>query len=124
MIVTVDTQELKDRILQELQYVQYFKVVAYPKKRGKVKKVYSIDPNNISFLLKLKDAKFIIKENSVFSIQVKSIKDKELLEDQSRLVHNWMELVWLQRKANQRWIGLDSDKAGILMHIYLDSVTL
>jgi len=54
-------------------------------------------------------------------IIVNSEEQKEMLIEQSKYIHDFMEVVRYRDKNNmirEKWVGLNSDKAGILMHIY------
>lgn len=47
---------------------------------------------------------------------------KELLR-QSEYIHDFVEVIKFKTKdgkIKEKWIGLDSDKAGTLMHIYMN----
>jgi hypothetical protein len=54
---------------------------------------------------------------------IKIIVDSEELKQdlikEFEYVHDFMARCYLKRKGAQRLIGLDSDKAGSLMHIYM-----
>lgn len=47
-------------------------------------------------------------------IIVESEELKQEILKQSRYIHDFLE------EVDGKWIGLDSDKAGILMHLYLN----
>ena len=56
-------------------------------------------------------------------IFVDSEEQKQRLLEESIYIHNFMEPVHYKNKNGRskiKWIGLDSDKAGLLMHIYLN----
>ena len=58
----------------------------------------------------------------MMKIYVDSEEEKQELIDQSRYIHDFLEVVKFKTKSGEikeRWIGLDSDKAGVLMHIYM-----
>lgn len=55
-------------------------------------------------------------------IYVDTEEAKQDLLEQSKYIHDFMEVVKFKTKdgkIKERWIGLDSDKAGSLMHIYM-----
>jgi len=56
-------------------------------------------------------------------IVVKSEELKNQILEQSKYVHDFLEVVKYKNKKGEKkekWIGLDSDKAGLLMHLYLN----
>ena len=58
----------------------------------------------------------------MIKIYVDTEEEKQDLLNQSKYVHDFMEVVKVKTKdgkIKERWIGLDSDKAGGLMHIYM-----
>ena len=55
-------------------------------------------------------------------IHVNTEEEKQDLLNQSKYIHDFLEVVKFKDKDGKRiekWIGLDSDKAGTLMHIYM-----
>ena len=54
---------------------------------------------------------------------MKIIVDTQELKDQliaeSKYVHDYVYVNRSRKNGKTKWIGLDSDKAGILMHIYV-----
>lgn len=55
-------------------------------------------------------------------IYVDTEEQKEDLINQSKYIHDFLEVVKYKNKngkVEEKWIGLDSDKAGSLMHIYM-----
>ena len=58
----------------------------------------------------------------MMKIYVDTEDEKQDLINQSKYVHDFLEVVKFKTKdgkIKERWIGLDSDKAGGLMHIYM-----
>jgi len=58
----------------------------------------------------------------MIKIYVDTEEDKQSLIDQSKYIHDFLEVVKCKDKdgnPNEKWIGLDSYKAGGLMHIYM-----
>jgi hypothetical protein len=56
-------------------------------------------------------------------IYVDTEEQKQDLLEQSKYIHDFLEIVKVKTKDNKvktKWIGLDSDKAGTLMHIYMN----
>lgn len=57
----------------------------------------------------------------MIKIYVSTEEEKEIIINQSRYIHDFLEVV--KYKTNngikQKYIGLDSDKANFLMHIYM-----
>jgi hypothetical protein len=56
-------------------------------------------------------------------IYVDTEKQKQDLLRQSEYIHDFVEVIKFKTKdgdIKERWIGLDSDKAGTLMHIYMN----
>lgn len=56
-------------------------------------------------------------------IYVDAEEQKQDLLEQSKYIHDFLEIVKVKTKDNKvktKWIGLDSDKAGTLMHIYMN----
>lgn len=56
-------------------------------------------------------------------IYVKNHQEKEKLLKESEYIHDFLEIVKYKNQNGQpteKWIGLDSDKAGTLMHIYMN----
>lgn len=49
-------------------------------------------------------------------IYVDSEEEKQKLLDESKYIHDFLEIVEMANNK-EKWIGLDSDKAGLLMHI-------
>ena len=69
---------------------------------------------------------FEIKNNylikNMIKIYVDTEEEKQNLLDQSKYIHDFIEIVKVKTKdgkEKERWIGLDSNKAGGLMHIYM-----
>jgi len=63
-----------------------------------------------------------MNQNSM-KIIVESEELKDELLEQSKYVHDFLEVVKYKNKKGknkEKWIGLDSDKAGMLMHLYLN----
>lgn len=55
-------------------------------------------------------------------IYVSSEEEKQDLINQSKYIHDFLEVIKYKDnngKFIEKWIGLDSDKAGSLMHIYM-----
>lgn len=54
-------------------------------------------------------------------IYVDSEEQKQDLLEQSKYIHDFLEVVRYKKdgKVKEKWIGLDSDKAGSLMHLYM-----
>jgi hypothetical protein len=56
-------------------------------------------------------------------IHVNTEEEKQSLLNQSKYIHDFLEVVKKIKdkdgKQIEKWIGLDSDKAGSLMHIYM-----
>ncbi len=54
-------------------------------------------------------------------IYVDTEEQKQDLLKQSKYIHDFMEVVRYKKdgKVKEKWIGLDSDKAGSLMHLYM-----
>lgn len=55
-------------------------------------------------------------------IIVNSEEDKQKLIEESKYIHDFLEVVKYKSKKGKKkskWIGLDSEKAGALMHIYM-----
>ena len=55
-------------------------------------------------------------------IIVNSEEEKQDILNQSKYIHDFLEVVKYKNKKGknkEKWIGLDPDKAGILMHIYM-----
>ena len=55
-------------------------------------------------------------------IYVNTEEEKQDLLKQSKYIHDFLEVVRFKDKTGKRidkWIGLDSSKAGTLMHIYM-----
>jgi len=50
-------------------------------------------------------------------IYVDTEEQKQLLLEQSKYIHDFLEVMKCGKK--EQWVGLDSSKAGILMHLYL-----
>ncbi len=46
-------------------------------------------------------------------IYVKTEEQKQRLLEESEYIHDFVE------RIGDKWVGLDSDKAGTLMHIYM-----
>lgn len=58
----------------------------------------------------------------MIKIYVDTEKEKQELLNQSKYIHDFVEIVKYKTKTGEvkeKWIGLDSDKAGSLMHIYM-----
>ena len=58
----------------------------------------------------------------MIKIYVDTEEEKQDLLDQSRYIHDFVEIIEYKTKdgeTKQRWIGLDSDKSNFLMHIYI-----
>jgi hypothetical protein len=56
-------------------------------------------------------------------IYVDTEKQKQDLLRQSEYIHDFVEVIKFKTKdgdIKERWIGLDSDKSGTLMHIYMN----
>ncbi len=51
-------------------------------------------------------------------IYVNSEEEKQELLNQSKYIHDFLEII-KDKNGKEKWIGLDSDKAGSLMHIYM-----
>ena len=51
-------------------------------------------------------------------IIVKSEQEKQDLIEQSKYIHDFLEVL-KDENGKEVWIGLDSDKANTLMHIYM-----
>ena len=58
----------------------------------------------------------------MIKIYVDTEEEKQELLNQSKYIHDFAEIVKYKTKTGEvkeKWIGLDSDKAGSLMHIYM-----
>jgi hypothetical protein len=58
----------------------------------------------------------------MIKIYVDTEEEKQELLNQSRYIHDFVEIIKYKNKTGEvkeKWIGLDSDKAGSLMHIYM-----
>ena len=58
----------------------------------------------------------------MMKIYVDTEEEKQDLIKQSKYIHDFLEVVKFKTKdgkIKERWIGLDSDKCGGLMHIYM-----
>jgi len=58
----------------------------------------------------------------MIKIYVDTEEEKKDLINQSRYIHDFIEVVDYKTKdgkIKQRWIGLDSDRSNFLMHIYM-----
>lgn len=58
----------------------------------------------------------------MIKIYVDTEEEKQELLNQSEYIHDFVEIVKYKTKTGEvkeKWIGLDSDKAGSLMHIYM-----
>ena len=58
----------------------------------------------------------------MIEIYVDTEEEKQELLNQSKYIHDFVEIVKYKTKTGEikeKWIGLDSDKAGSLMHIYM-----
>jgi len=56
-------------------------------------------------------------------IYVDTEEEKQNLLRESEYIHDFLEVVkhkTKEGKVKEQWIGLDSDKAGTLMHIYMN----
>lgn len=56
-------------------------------------------------------------------IYVNNIEEKEILLKESKYIHDFMKILKIKTKdgkVTQKVIGLDSDKANTLMHIYMN----
>ena len=56
-------------------------------------------------------------------IYVDSEKEKQELIEQSEYIHDFIEIIKFKDKQGnikEKWIGLDSNKASTLMHIYMN----
>jgi hypothetical protein len=56
-------------------------------------------------------------------IYVDTEEQKQELLRQSEYIHDFVEVIKLKTKngkIKEKWIGLDSDRAGTLMHIYMN----
>jgi hypothetical protein len=57
----------------------------------------------------------------MIKIYVDTEEERQKLLNQSKYIHDFVEIVKFKTKSGkvkERWIGLDVDKAGTLMHIY------
>jgi len=64
-----------------------------------------------------------LENNLDMEIHVNSQEEKDNLIKQSQYIHDFVKVVKSRKKnggKKTKWIGLDSDKAGTLMHIYLN----
>ena len=58
----------------------------------------------------------------MIKIYVDTEEEKQELLNESEYIHDFVEIVKYKTKTGEikeKWIGLDSDKAGSLMHIYM-----
>ena len=58
----------------------------------------------------------------MIKIYVDTVEEKQELINQSKYIHDFVEIFKYKTKngkVKEKWIGLDSDKAGSLMHIYM-----
>ena len=58
----------------------------------------------------------------MIKIYVDTEEEKQELLNQSKYIHDFVEIIKYKTKSGEvkeKWIGLDSDKAGSLMHIYM-----
>jgi hypothetical protein len=53
-------------------------------------------------------------------IIVESEELKQQLLEQSKYVHDYVYIKRSRNTGKETWYGLDSDKAGILMHLYIN----
>ncbi len=59
----------------------------------------------------------------MIEIYVDTEKEKQELLNQSKYIHDFVKIIKYKTKKGKRkekWVGLDSDKAGGLMHIYMN----
>jgi len=57
-------------------------------------------------------------------IYVNTEEEKQELLNQSKYIHDFLEVVKYKNKKGKKktkWIGLDSNKANTLMHIYMSA---
>lgn len=57
------------------------------------------------------------------NIYVDTEEEKQDLLKQSKYIHDFLKVVKVKMKSGktkEQWIGLDSNKCGTLMHIYLN----
>ena len=58
----------------------------------------------------------------MIKIYVDTEEEKKELLNQSKYIHDFIEVIKYKTKSGkvkEKWIGLDSDKASFLMHIYM-----
>ncbi len=58
----------------------------------------------------------------MIKIYVDTEEEKQDLVKQSKYIHDFVEIIKYKTKSGKtkyRWVGLDSDKATELMHIYI-----
>jgi hypothetical protein len=115
----VVNDKIKNTLLAESKHIREWELQAYPKKRGH-KKTYRLDKSMMSLLDNIQPEQIEINASvhGGIAFYVDSEEEKEILIKQSEYLHDFWLHVWLQRKKDHVWVFLDSEDAGIVMHIY------
>jgi hypothetical protein len=120
LILQVNSIEVKNDILMEIQYLKEYQVISWNKKRGKSRIQLKPDYNQIKTILSINETNISVDErNKGFVITTYQEGLKDIIETESRYIHDWWGIGYPKRKGKAELISLDSDKVGWLMHLYL-----